>query len=137
MGANHEVSFKSRADFDPQDARQMMPRFADENFPKNLEVVDKFRAIAAKYGATPSQITLAWILAEHPDFVPIPGTRTIERLEENAKAAEITLEDEDVRALRVIVEAAEVQGERVPGQFAHLMVSECIPLSEWKGESDS
>lgn len=131
------LRFKSRADFAKDDLRQLLPRFSDENFPKNLEVVDKFRAIAARYGATPSQITLAWILAEHPDFVPIPGTRTIERLEENAKAAEITLKDEDVKALRAIVEAAEVQGDRIPGQFAHLMASECIPLSEWKGESDS
>ncbi|KZT70936.1 hypothetical protein DAEQUDRAFT_764181, partial [Daedalea quercina L-15889] len=84
--------------------------------------------------ATPSQITLAWILAEHPDFIPIPGSRSVERLEENAKAAEIALKAEDVTALRAIVEAADVRGERVPAQFAHLMSTECIPLSEWKGE---
>lgn len=126
--------FKSLADFEKDDLRRLLPRFSDENFPKNFEVVDNFRSIASKYGVTPSQITLAWILTEHPDFFPIPGTRTVERLEENAKAAEIVLKDEDVRALRAIVEAADVQGERMPGQFAHLMTSGCIPLSEWKGE---
>ncbi|TFY54450.1 hypothetical protein EVJ58_g8859 [Rhodofomes roseus] len=126
--------FKSRADFEPTDLRQMMPRFAEENFPKSLEVVDKFRAIASKYDATPGQIALAWILAEHPDFVPIPGTRTVERLEENAKAAEITLSSEDVKALKAVVEAADVRGGRFPEQFASLMNTECIPLSEWKGE---
>ena len=102
----------------------------------NLEIVDKFRAIATKYSATPTQIALAWILAEHPDFIPIPGTRTIERVEENAKSAEIVLKDEDVKALRAIVDAASVYGNRVPGLFAHLMVVDSIPLSEWKGESD-
>ncbi|KZT70949.1 Aldo/keto reductase [Daedalea quercina L-15889] len=126
--------FKSRADFGPTDLRLLMPRFAEENFVKNLEVVDKFAAVASKYGATPGQTTLAWILAEHPDFIPIPGSRSVERLEENAKAAEIALKDEDVKALRAIVEAADVRGERVPAQFAHLMSTECIPLSEWKGE---
>ncbi|KAH9911870.1 NADP-dependent oxidoreductase domain-containing protein [Fomitopsis serialis] len=126
--------FKSRAEFEPADIRQMMPRFADENFPKNLGVVDEFRAIASKYSVTPGQIALAWILAEHPDFVPIPGTRTVERLEENAKAAEITLSLEDVKALRTAVEAADVQGERFPAQFASLMHAECISLDEWKGE---
>ncbi|KAI0725049.1 NADP-dependent oxidoreductase domain-containing protein [Fomitopsis betulina] len=129
--------FKSRADFDADDLRQQMPRFSDKNFPKNLDVVDQFRVIAAKYGATPTQIALAWILAEHPDFIPIPGTRTIERLAENAKSAEIVLKDEDVKALRAIVDVADVHGERIPGMFAHMMVADSIPLSEWKGESDS
>ena len=91
----------------------MMPRFADENFPKNLEVVDKFRAVAARYGVTPSQITLAWILAEHPDFVPVPGTRNAGRLEENASAAEIVLKDEDVRALRDIVDTGRTYARTV------------------------
>ncbi|KZT70939.1 Aldo/keto reductase [Daedalea quercina L-15889] len=126
--------FKSRADFEPSDLRLLMPRFTEENFAKNLEVADKFAEIANKYSATPSQITLAWILAEHPDFIPIPGSRSAERLEENAEAAEIVLKDEDVKALREIVEAADVRGGRAPELFAHLMASECIPLSEWKGE---
>lgn len=115
----------------------MLPRFSDENFPKNLRTVDQFRAVAGKYGATPSQLelALAWILAAHPDFVPIPGTRTVERLEENARAAEIMLlGEEDVRALRAIVDAADVQGERTASQFARFAVSDCIPLSQWKGE---
>ena len=57
--------YRSRADFDEGDFRLMLPRFSEENFPKNLVVTDKIKAIADKYGATPSQVTLAWILAEH------------------------------------------------------------------------
>jgi len=112
----------------------MLPRFSDENFPKNLELVDKFNAVAEKYNATSSQIALAWILAEHPDFVPIPGTRSITRLEENAKAAELQLTSNDVEALRAAISAANVQGDRFPAAFASIMGQECIPLSEWKKE---
>ena len=58
--------YRSRADFDQDDYRLILPRWSEENFPKNLEVVDKLKQIAEKYSATPSQVTLAWILAEHP-----------------------------------------------------------------------
>ena len=104
--------FKSRYDFDPSDVRFRSPRMSDENFPKNLELVDKFRAVAVKYSASTGQITLAWIIAENPDFVPIPGSRSIERLEENAKAGEIVLDPKDVQALREIVDTMGVRGER-------------------------
>ncbi|PCH39385.1 Aldo/keto reductase [Wolfiporia cocos MD-104 SS10] len=89
--------FKLRSDFDPDDFRYYLPRFSDEDF---LALVDKFQSVARKYNATPGQIALAWILTTHTDFVPIPGTETADRLEENAKAAEIQLADEDVRELR-------------------------------------
>ena len=61
------LRFKSRADFAKDDLRQLLPRFSDENFPKNLELVDKFHAVAHKYDANPAQVALAWILAEHSD----------------------------------------------------------------------
>lgn len=59
--------YRSRADFDEGDFRLMIPRFSEENFPKNLVITDKIKAIADKYDATPSQVTLAWILAEYND----------------------------------------------------------------------
>ena len=107
---------------------------SDENFPKNLALVDKFRAVAEKYGVTTGQLTLAWIISEHPDFVPIPGSRNIARLEENAKAAEIPLAPEDVKALRAAVDAADVVGERYPEAFKNMTALDSIPLSEYKGE---
>ncbi|PCH39372.1 Aldo/keto reductase [Wolfiporia cocos MD-104 SS10] len=126
--------FKSRADFDPDDFRHYLPRFSDENFPKNLALVDKFQSVARKYNATPGQIALAWILTTHMDFVPIPGTKTADRLEENAKAAEIQLADEDVRELRAAIDAADVQGTRYAPQYLASMKIDSIPLSEWKEE---
>ncbi|KAG6908320.1 hypothetical protein DXG01_005296 [Tephrocybe rancida] len=124
--------FKSPADFPDDDFRKDMPRFSEENFPRNLKVVDELQKFADKYHATTGQITLAWILAEHPNFIPIPGIRNATRVEENAHAAEIELAPEDVKAIRAVVEAAEVVGERY--QAAFMPKIECIPLSEWRGE---
>ena len=126
--------FKSRYDFAPTDIRFHMPRMSDENFPENLELVDKFRTAAERYGVSVGQLTLAWIIAEHPDFVPIPGSRTIARLEENAKAGEIVLAPEDVKALRVAVDAADVKGERYPEAMKKMVALDSIPLSEYKGK---
>lgn len=126
--------YQSPKDFEQGDVRAYFPRFSEENFPKNLKLVDKFRAVASKYGATPGQMALAWIISEHPDFVPIPGTKSAERLEENAKAAEIKLSPEDVKELRAAIDAAEVTGSRYPEQHLGSVGKTSIPLSEWKGE---
>ncbi|KAG6839607.1 hypothetical protein H0H87_000407, partial [Tephrocybe sp. NHM501043] len=83
----------------------------------NLEIVDELQKIAKKYNATTGQITLAWILAEHPNFVPIPGIRSVARVEENARGAEIFLEPEDVKAIRNIIDSAEVGGERYTAEY--------------------
>ncbi|KAF8875002.1 Aldo/keto reductase [Infundibulicybe gibba] len=123
-------AYKSPADFAESDLRRHAPRFSVENFPKNLRVTDKLRDIAAKYNTTPSQITLAWILAEHGNFIPIPGTRSVARLEENARAAEITLSAEDVRAIRAVAETADVAGARYSSVY--MPQGDCLPLSEWK-----
>jgi aryl-alcohol dehydrogenase-like predicted oxidoreductase len=64
--------YRSRADFEQDDLRLILPRWSEENFPKNLEVVDKLKQIAQKYSATPSQVTLAWILVEHPTCQSYP-----------------------------------------------------------------
>ncbi|KAG6908484.1 hypothetical protein DXG01_004487 [Tephrocybe rancida] len=112
--------------------RHTLPRFSEENFPKNLKIVDELQKFADKYSATTGQISLAWILAEHPNFVPIPGCRSAARIEENAHAAEIILEAEDVKAIRTVVEAAEVSGERY--QAALIPKVDSLPLSEWQGE---
>ncbi len=111
-----------------------MPRFSDENFPKNLDLVNKFKTIGDSLKITPGQVALAWIITENPDFVPIPGTRNVVRLEENAKSAEVELSPEIVKEVRVTVEAADVQGDPYPEQFSSTLINSCIPLSKWKGE---
>ncbi|KAJ6578889.1 NADP-dependent oxidoreductase domain-containing protein [Mycena vulgaris] len=120
--------YRSPADFEEGDVRRKLPRFSSENFPKNLALLTHFEALAAKYAATPSQIALAWILGQHPNFIPIPGTRTAARLDENAHSAEIGLSAADVEAIRRRVVEADVHGAR------HALVPEgdCIELAEWK-----
>ncbi|TCD62227.1 hypothetical protein EIP91_007206 [Steccherinum ochraceum] len=126
--------FKSRADFAAKDLRLMMPRFSEENFPVNLTLVSQFEAVAKKHSATPSQIALAWILARSPNMIPIPGSKDVGRLEENAGAARIQLSVEDVKALDDAVAAADIRGDRRPQMAAHVAGNNCIPLEAWKGE---
>lgn len=126
--------FRSRDDFDQGDFRLNLPRFSEENFSKNVVLADKLKAIADKYNATPSQITLAWILAEDENYIPIPGCRSSERVEENAKGAEIKLSADDIKTIRALSEAADVQGERYASDFMPYCEGNCIPLEAWKGE---
>ncbi|MCH6164839.1 aldo/keto reductase [Pseudonocardia alaniniphila] len=76
------------------DFRRTMPRFAEEAFAQNLRIVDAVEAVAKELGATPAQVALAWLLAQGDDIAPIPGTKRVQRLEENAKAADIRLSAE-------------------------------------------
>jgi len=123
--------FRSRDDFEAGDYRRTLPRFSAENFPKNLALVDQLQLIADRHGrgATSGQVALAWLLAEHPDFFPIPGTRNVARLEENARAVEIELSAEDVRDIRVWAAAADVRGARKKTE--HMSDGECMKLADW------
>ncbi|KLO18345.1 Aldo/keto reductase [Schizopora paradoxa] len=124
--------FRSRADFDANDLRLLLPRFSAENFSNNLELADKFKAIAAKYdGVTPSQVVLAWILAESPSFIPIPGCRSAERVEENAKSTELNLSPEDMDAIKDLVNAADVRGSRYPPSVLDSCQIDSLPLDAW------
>jgi aryl-alcohol dehydrogenase-like predicted oxidoreductase len=87
---------RSIDDLAADDFRRMSPRFKGKNFAKNLEVVDRVADVAKEIGATPSQVALAWLLAQSDDIVPIPGTKRVARLEENAAAADTTLTKEQL-----------------------------------------
>jgi aryl-alcohol dehydrogenase-like predicted oxidoreductase len=106
-------SIKSREDI-KDDGRARLPRFSEENFPKNLELVVKIQAIAQGKGVTPAQIVLAWLLAQWEGVIPIPGTRRISAMKENAEAASVELSEAEVREIREVSEAAGVLGERYP-----------------------
>jgi aryl-alcohol dehydrogenase-like predicted oxidoreductase len=99
---------RSRDDLPENDYRRRMPRFSQEFFDANLKAVEVVREIAAAHGAAPGQVALAWLLAKAPDVVPIPGTLRIERLEENAGAAELNLSADEIARL----DASSVLGER-------------------------
>ena len=86
-------------DFDEDDWRRSHPRFTGEAFAANLRLVDAVRTMAMEKGATPGQLALAWLLAQGPDVVPIPGTKRRRNLEENVGAAELELSDADIARL--------------------------------------
>ena len=104
--------FTSIDDFAADDYRRTSPRFQGENFAKNLQLVDKIKALAAARGATPSQVALAWLLAQGEHIVPIPGTTSVARLEENLAAAEIELSADDLAAIEAIAPRGVAAGAR-------------------------
>ena len=91
------------------DMRGSNPRFTDEAMEQNLAIVDRVRAVAERYDAMPGQVALAWLLAQYERVVPIPGTRRVERLTENAGAARLELSAEDLAELDALPAPA---GER-------------------------
>ena len=93
----------------PDDFRSTLPRFTQEAIDANQAIVDRVRAVADRHGATPAQVALAWVLAQGEHIVPIPGTRRLRHLEDNAAAAEIRLIAEDLAELR---DLPEVTGTR-------------------------
>ena len=92
-------TFRAPADLAPGDSRSFMPRFQVGNFEHNARLVEKMDEIAARKRCTLAQLALAWLLAQGPDIVPIPGTKRRERLEENLGALDLDLESDDLRLL--------------------------------------
>ncbi|HEY0655464.1 MAG TPA: aldo/keto reductase [Chryseosolibacter sp.] len=100
--------------FDKTDFRNVVPRFAEENRKANQVVVDKITEFAKKKNATPAQVALAWVLAQKPWIVPIPGTTKISRLEENLKGEQLSLTAEDLAEIENAFTGIQVQGARYP-----------------------
>jgi aryl-alcohol dehydrogenase-like predicted oxidoreductase len=107
-------AIKSTEQLAPNDWRRNNPRFQDGNLEANLALVDEVKAIAQQRGCTPAQLALAWLLGRGEQIVPIPGTRSIGRLEENAAAARITLSAEEQQRLDDVVARRGVKGDRYP-----------------------
>jgi len=103
--------------FDKNDFRNVVPRFSEDNRKANQDLVDLLGQIAARMKATPAQVALAWLLAQKPWIVPIPGTTKLHRLEENLGAASIELTADDLRSIEAALSEVTVQGDRYP---AHL-----------------
>jgi len=100
--------------FEPTDFRNGSPRFTPEARAANVALVDLLKVIAAKKGATPAQLALAWLLAQKPWIVPIPGTTKRHRLEENVGAADVALTAGDLREIAAAASQITVQGARLP-----------------------
>ena len=104
--------YKSIDDFEKDDFRRFSPRFQGDNFKKNLDLVDKVNEIAKTKGVTPAQLALAWVLANGNDIVPIPGTKRIKYLEENIKAVDVKLTDDELKEIESVIPMEEVAGSR-------------------------
>jgi aryl-alcohol dehydrogenase-like predicted oxidoreductase len=107
-------SIKSEQDLAPDDWRRTNPRFQSSNLQKNLELVEELQAMARERAVTPAQLALAWLLTRGGNVVPIPGTRRIERLVENAAATRIQLSENDLHRLELIAPMGAAVGERYP-----------------------
>lgn len=107
-------AIKSIDDLAPDDWRRMNPRFQGDNFQKNLDIVKKVEAIARKKRCAASQLALAWVLAQGSDIVPIPGTKHIKYLEENAKAVDIVLTAEELKEIDAAFPPDIAAGTRYP-----------------------
>jgi aryl-alcohol dehydrogenase-like predicted oxidoreductase len=111
----------SDQEFAPGDVRNVIPRFTQDARQANQVVVDLVRRIAEAKNATPAQVALGWLLAKKPWIVPIPGTRRLERLEENLGAADLTLTPQDVAELDDASARIDVAGERYPEQMQRMI----------------
>ncbi len=107
--------------FDKNDFRNVVPRFSQENREANQGVVDLVAQFARRKNATPAQVALAWILAQKPWIVPIPGTTKLHRLEENVGAARVQLTADDLRQLNEATSKINIQGARYPENLQKLV----------------
>lgn len=111
-------AISARTEFAQDDFRAIVPRFTTEARQANQALVDEIAAIARAKGATPAQVALAWLLAQRPWIVPIPGTTKLHRLQENLDAAQLDLDENDLARIAEVLGRIPVQGERYPAQLA-------------------
>ena len=121
--------YKSRADFPEGDFRLLAPRFSDENFLKNLQLVDKLKEIGERKGCTSGQLTLAWLTNQGDDIFAIPGTKKVKYLEENMGALNVVLTDAEDKEIRAAIENTEDAGTRMPEGLMGDIVVETPPLN--------
>jgi len=109
-------AYKSPDDFEEGDFRRHIPKFSAKNFPAILKLADGLKEVGKKHNATAGQTTLAWLLAQGHDIIPIPGTKKIKYLKENFDAAKITLSAADIQTIRTLVDqSSDIEGDRYPG----------------------
>src|SRR6266700_834797 len=104
--------FRGVDDLAPNDWRRGNPRFQEEQFAKNLSIADRLREVAEEKQCTPAQLALAWLLLRHQDVIPIPGTSSLARLEENIRAADVVLSEEDLNRIEHTLPKGSAAGER-------------------------
>ncbi|KAL4889540.1 NADP-dependent oxidoreductase domain-containing protein [Aspergillus ambiguus] len=114
--------------FEENDFRRFAPRFSKENFPKNLELIKVIKNLAERKKVTPSQLTLAWLMAQGKDIFPIPGTTRVSRLQENLASLQVTLSKEEEDHFRKACSAVEITGSRYPEAFSATLFADTPAL---------
>jgi aryl-alcohol dehydrogenase-like predicted oxidoreductase len=114
-------AIKENTKFDKSDFRNIVPRFSEENRKANQSLVDVIGKFAAQKKATPAQVALAWLLAQKPWIVPIPGTTKLHRLEENLGAVNVHLSPDELKELETTASKIPVQGARYPEELQKLV----------------
>jgi aryl-alcohol dehydrogenase-like predicted oxidoreductase len=112
---------RSLDDLPQDDWRRTNPRFQEKALRENLELADRVAELANRHGVTPAQLALAWVLAKGDDIVPIPGTKSPQRLEENAAATDVTLSADEVNELDNAISPSAVRGDRYAEQMMSLL----------------
>ena len=105
------------------DFRRYIPRFQGDNYQKNLELAEYVSALAAEKGAKPSQIALAWVMAQGENIVPIPGTKKITRIKENIGSLDVSFTPEELAAINAKLESIAITGARYPEEHMKLTVT--------------
>jgi len=109
--------YRKTENFEEGDFRRLLPKFQDTNLEHNLQIVDKLISFSKYKGCTPAQLALAWLLAQAQDIVPIPGTRSITRLDENIGALDVHLSAADLQEIRDFLNTHETIGKQYPDEF--------------------
>ncbi|OBZ78307.1 Aldo-keto reductase yakc [NADP(+)] [Grifola frondosa] len=121
--------YRSPDDFEPSDFRRGVARYSRENFPNILKLADGLQRLGERHGASAGQVSLAWLLAQGDDVIPIPGTTKISNLKENLGALSVKLSPEDVQEVRAIADAANAaQGPRYPPRLFAVLFADTPPL---------
>lgn len=120
-------TIKSYDDFEPEDRRRMMPRFSKENFPNNMVLVEKITELAKKKNATAGQLTIAWLMAQGDDIIPIPGTSKHKNFDENMGSLKIKLSVDEKAEIRKAVEGAKISGDRYPAAMLGNLLVDTVP----------
>ncbi len=107
----------SSTSFEDSDLRSRLPRFTEQARTANQQLVELVSAVAQRKGATAAQVALAWVLAQHPSIVPIPGTTKINRLEENTASEQVELTAQDLAELTEAADRVDLEGDRYPEQM--------------------
>jgi aryl-alcohol dehydrogenase-like predicted oxidoreductase len=114
-------AIRSPDDFEADDYRRHSPRFTGDNFDRNLQLVEKVKALAADKGCSPAQLALAWVLAQGEDVLAIPGTRKRSRLDENLGALQVRLDADELAAIAAVFPPGAVAGQRYSGAGMHMV----------------